>query len=1283
MSKEKYPQNTSVQESVKDSGNQELPSTKTDLSEKEFTCSSENEKIIPTRHYHSLPVVGLGGSAGALTALHAFFSNVPEKTGMAFVVVLHLSPDHESSLAAILQRSTLMPVIQVTGTVRLEADRIYVIPPAHHLRMTDGHVALSDLDQPRGRRVAVDLFFRTLADTHGPHSVAIVLSGGDSDGASGIKRIKEKGGLTIAQDPMEAEHNGMPRSAIETGMIDWVLVAGDIPKRLMEYTLAGSSIQLPSEKEPEPTDGQQDESVLKEILNFLHARTGRDFSYYKRATVLRRLARRMQVNNITELSSYLAFVRTHPGEIGALLQDLLISVTNFFRDRHAFEELNARIPDLFRDKKSKDQVRVWVTACATGEEAYSVAIMLSEYASTLELPPQIQVFATDIDEEAIHAARDGVYPETIAADVSEERLRRFFIRDHGHFRVKREIRERVLFAVHDLLKDSPFSRLDLICCRNLLIYLNRDAQGAVFEIFHFSLRPDGRLFLGSSESAEEARSLFTALDKAHRIYARRASHTHKIGLPALGGPIGPHHFHPKQDVTEGTSASVEALNLSRSASHLLKDDGRKTSWEGFHFKLIERFMPPSVVINAEHEIVHLSEHGGRFLKFFGGKASMNLLRVVHPMLRIELRTALFRATQSCAMVKLHGIPMEEEGARKVVDITVYPSSESDPEFLLVIFEEHLNAESDPRLSAEPASVVQHLEHENDHLKDYLRDTVEQYEASMEELKASNEELQAMNEELRAATEELETSREELQSINEELTTVNQELKSKVEEISHANSDLQNLMSSTHIATIFLDRDLRIKRYTPSAVELFNLIATDVGRPLSDLSHRLEYDSITDDAERVLTHLVTSERQVRAQKGRHFLARMLPYRTIEDHIAGVVLNLVDITEHKMAQEALLESRAELRSLGSQSAVGIAQCDRQGLFAYVNDRFCEMAGRSRDELIGQLSLEDVAQQQDGHHGLPLVHKICQTGKPVQSENHYIRPDGSEIWVINSVAPIFGESGATVGCTAICVDISDRKQAEDALTASRMALEQSLFEIEEAKKAVESASKTKDHFLAVLSHELRTPLTPVLIATHLLACEENLSDDGRESLETIERNVMLETCLIDDLLDITRISRGKMEIVQLPLDLHEAAHKALAICNPEIKAKNQQIEVNLNAKKSFVRGDFVRIQQVVWNLLKNASKFTNRGGKITLSTVNDREQVVLMVTDDGIGISAEALPTLFEAFRQADVSITRQFGGLGLGLAIAKAVVDAHGGKLTVKSEGKGKGASFILTMNTAPE
>jgi two-component system CheB/CheR fusion protein len=642
-------------------------------------------------------------------------------------------------------------------------------------------------------------------------------------------------------------------------------------------------------------------------------------------------------------------------------------VTNFFRDRNAFKSLERHIPDLFKDKTPAGTVRVWVPACATGEEAYSIAMLLLEYAQKLDVPPALQVFACDLDDGAIQAARSGHFPETIAADVSEERLRRFFVKDHNGYRVRREMREMVLFATHDLLKDAPFSRMDLVSCRNLMIYLNREAQERALDTFHFALKPDGLLFLGTSEAVDDGSRLFRVVDKKNRIFARQPGA--RVGIPLPTGPSALLRAIDAQNRIQNEPVVHGKRFVEDATTHFhgtFKSRLERASLADLHFRLVELFAPPSVLVNADHNVVHISEHAGDFLKFGGGEPSMNLLRIVQPSLRVELRTALFRATESKTTVESLGVPAEVDGQRCVVDLRVSPADEVAPGFLVVIFERRSvetqgqqTADGAPAPAA-PESVVRHLERELEHVKGRLRDVVEQSEASTEELKASNEELQAMNEELRSATEELETSREELQSINEELTTVNQEMKGKMDEIAHANSDLQNLMASTSIATVFLDRDLSITRYTPTAVDLFHLIPGDVGRPLAHLKHSLEYPELISDAEQVLRTLVPVEREVRANHD-WFLVRMQPYRTLEDHIAGAVPTFVDISDRRRATEALQRQLAELERFNSV-AVG-RETRMVELKQEVND-LCTRLGEALRYELDALGGDDNASGSEGN-------------------------------------------------------------------------------------------------------------------------------------------------------------------------------------------------------------------------------------------------------------------------------------------------------------------------------
>ena len=1237
------------------------------------------DEVIPNPGNSSQPIVGLGGSAGSLGALRSFFSKMAPDSGLAFVVVVHLSPDHESSMAALLQGFTSMSVVQVLDTVKVEPNCVYVIPPAKNLSLSDGELRLSELLAGRGRRVTVDLFFRTLADTHGTQATAIVLSGADGDGAIGLKRVKERGGLTIAQDPEESEYDGMPRTAIATGTVDWVLPVAEMPDRLLKYYRSEARLFLPPEELPERPQAKSSdaEAALRDTLSLLQVRTGHDFSEYKRATILRRIARRMQVNGVQELPDYLSFVRTHGVELEALLQDLLISVTNFFRDREAFQALEAELFRLFQGKKSGDQVRVWVVGCATGEEAYSIAMLLAEYAAKMEQFPSVQLFATDLDEVAIRAGREGLYPETIEADVPEERLKRFFSREHGQYLINRTLRESVLFASHNVLKDSPFSQIDLISCRNLLIYLNHQAQERVLDLFHFALKSDGLLFLGSSESIDNESPLFRILDKKHRLYTRIA--VNRQSLPMLTRPSS---LMRAVELGHRLQASMPQVPMAPQQIQ----QHRSVSLTELHFKLLEEFSPGSVLIDKDDNIVHLSERAERYLHLGGGEATLNLLRVVHPMLRIEVRAAIFRARQTQTPVTAGSIAVELLGERYSVDLHVRSAKELAPDFLLVIFEEHGIESAEKIVEAQPAEpLIRQLETELDHVKTHQRATVEEYESSLEELKASNEELQSINEELRSATEEVETSREELQSINEELSTVNQELKYKVEELGKANSDLQNLMASTDIATVFLDRQLRIQRYTPAAVGLFNLIPTDVGRPISDLSHRLEDYFIVNDAQRVLERLIPVERERRSRDGRWYIARFLPYRTPEDLISGVVLTFVDITERKKAEgeharlhAAVAGAQEHLRLIFENvREYAIFSVDRERRVISWNIGAERLLGLAESEILGS-PYDVIFTAEDRAAGVP-ANEVAQALAQGHASNErwYQRKDGARLWGSGVIMAIRGTAGEAVGLVKILRDETESRRASEALVKA-------LRETEAARAEAEAANSAKDRFLAVLSHELRTPLTPVQLAFPILELQPELTDSSKEALKMIRRNVEMEIVLIDDLLDINRIVHGKVEIELLAVDVHACVHRALELTALDFSKNDLKCSVTLTAERHHILGDAGRLRQVFCNLLQNAAKFAPKGSEISVYSRNlDGTGIAIDFTDHGIGIESEILPKIFTPFEQGSPDLARRYGGLGLGLAISRSLVQMHGGRITVTSDGLYQGATFTVELPVASD
>lgn len=839
--------------------------------------------------------VAIGASAGGLAALKRLLAVLPGDQGLAVVVVVHLSPDHESHLVDLLQPHARMPVVQISSTMALEPDHVYVIPPNANVSSVDTHLRLSALERDRRERAPIDHFFRTLAQTHDGHSIGIVLTGTGSDGTLGLKRIKERGGLTIAQDPTEAEYDGMPQAAIESGMVDLVLRLEEMPDAITSF----------AQTEPRMLDGEEEdqatqERLLQRLFTLVRSRTGRDFSRYKRSTLLRRMARRMQIHRLERLTDYLDVLRRNPGELETLSDEFLVTVTEFFRDPEIFGELErVVIPTLFEGKGPADSVRVWSVGCATGEEAYSVAILLLEHAATLEAPPSIQVFATDLHERSLRRARDGTYPETIETVVSESRVRRFFVPEHGGYRIRKEVRETIVFTPHDVLADAPFSRLDLITCRNLLIYLDRGVQRDVIDLFHYALHPGGYLLLGPSEGIERD-DTFTTEDKAASLFRKRSDPEGQQGRHLPTFPLTARSWQSGQD------ASPQ----------------RRLGFADVHGELLDRMGPPSLLISGDNSVLHFSQRAGEYLYHPAGALTGDAFRLVRESLRLEFRGAVHAARSTGRPSRSAPVTVSRNGETRTVVLDVRPSP--DPRHsgvLLVLFDEYPVEVMDARPTRTPdewseGSAVAELERELETMRRRVQSVIEDTESSNEEMRASNEELQSMNEELRSAMEELETSKEELQSVNEELITVNEENRHKVEELAQMSTDLQTLMSATEIATIFLDRELRILRFTPRVSALFNVRHSDRGRPLADLTHRFGVHDLVRDAATVLDRLVPVERELETDAGDCFLTRVHPYRTPDDRIEGVVITFVDITAHKEAERRVREVNARLEELVAQ-------------------------------------------------------------------------------------------------------------------------------------------------------------------------------------------------------------------------------------------------------------------------------------------------------------------------------------------------------------------------------
>jgi two-component system CheB/CheR fusion protein len=844
---------------------------------------SASEKISPKEgkqppERHVFPVVGIGASAGGLEPLESFFASIPEeKPAMAFVVIQHLSPKHKRIIGEILKKDTDMPIKEIRDGLKVEPNTVYFNPPDKEVGIHQRAFHLTDPAEARHARMPIDYFFRSLAQELEEKAVCIVLSGTGSDGTLGLEAVKGAGGMTMAQAEEQAKYPFMPRSAIDTGLVDYILPVEQMPEEIIRY------IRHPylDDREKEVPADKHYQIFLQKILMLVRANTKHDFTHYKQTTIRRRIGRRLAVHKIEDIADYFRYLQRNPAEIQTLFKDLVICVTSFFRDPEAFRALETKvIPDLIEHKSVDHPIRVWVPGCGTGEEALSLAILFDEAMERTGKHHNLQVFATDIDADAIDRARVGEYPESIAADIAPERLKRYFVRKDGLYRIKQEIREMVVYAPQNLISDPPFSRLDLISCRNVLIYLDTDLQKQILPLFHFTLNPNGYLFLGSSESIGGSADLFAAVDTKWKIYQRKGPVHHRLAeYPALTMAM----VEPRPRHKEETPREVNVRTLMERL-------------------VLEEYAPATILINNRYDVLYLQGQTGKFLGMPRGEPSFNLFNLIHEDLRPKMLTALHRAISDKKTLKLEAIPFRHPGdGIGYLNLIVRPlTAPGTANLFLVVFEELSGPAKSPpakgktKTAPEEEARMAVLEHELQATKEYLQTTVEELEASNEELKSTNEELQSTNEELQSTNEELETAKEELQSTNEELVTVNAELNNKVDELTEVNNDINNLLASTEIGTLFLDRELRIKRFTPAATRLFNLLAQDVGRSIKDITPKTEYEKLWKDAEEVLHSLQVKEMELKSLAGETYASRILPYRTRENVIDGVVITFIDIS-----------------------------------------------------------------------------------------------------------------------------------------------------------------------------------------------------------------------------------------------------------------------------------------------------------------------------------------------------------------------------------------------------
>jgi two-component system CheB/CheR fusion protein len=1194
----------------------------------------------------SFPIVGLGASAGGLEALECFFEHVPEDCGQAFVVVQHLSPDFKSVMDQLLSRKTTLSVARVEDGMEVRPGVIYLIPPKKEMIISDGHLLLSDKDPKQSLSLPIDTFFRSLAQDAGERAIAVILSGTGSDGSRGIRDIHEAGGLVIVQRLDSAKFDGMPKSALDTGVVDLELPCEDMHAAIARYAERGLLTA--------PGDGGKHEAGgVDHIVALLNREYGIDFSQYKPTTLHRRIERRVAINQASSLEAYARTLSDDRRELHHLYKDLLIGVTRFFRDAEAFKSLKQRLSrDLIDHLNDRDELRVWVAGCATGEEAYSLAILIHEALDRVKRRIEVKIFATDVHAASLEAASAGVFNEASLEGMDPAYLERYFTRHEDGRRVISDLRQMIVFAPHNLLKDAPFTKMDLITCRNLLIYLEPHAQKKVLTLFHFALKPRGLLMLGQSESPGELAEEFETVDLHAKIFQKsrdvRLPHDVRlIGAPAL--PLRPSGRGDRPSEPERWLAAARE-------------------------QLLDEFAPPSLLIDQDGTLVHAFAGGGKYLAHADGRSSLCVLDLVPSDLKVVLHGALQRASMEGKRVDYVGVPFRTDEGPVELRVTVTPlelDPRTPPRFLVAFESRAPRAPlaTDSRqvdMGDESRDRIHQLEVDLSYARENLQ-------ATLEEMEASNEELQSTNEELVASNEELQSTNEELQSVNEELYTVNSEYQRKIVELTELNADIDNLLLHTDVGVIFLDRELRIRKFTPQVAKTFHLTPADVGRHLESFAHTLDDPALLDDVGRVRDDQQSLQREVRDRKGVPYLLRIVPYRKATGQVDGVVVSLVDVSMLKAAE-------AQLRRLSrvfQDGADPITIEDLHGVIVDANDEAAATYGYDREELIGRhgslLMPEELRLE-----GRLLRERCLHHEKLRNIDTVRVTKDGRRIPVLLTLSLLTDEHRRPAGIATIAKDVTLLKQAESA-----------------ARDAV----RRRDEFLALLSHELRNPLSAVLSAARLI--NRSLDDPAElaSAAESIDRQGWHMARLLDDLLDVSRVTSGKIHLRKEVLDLRQVIADTSAAMRELFDDKLQEFTAILPPKPVVVEGDSARLHQIVENILSNASKYTPDGGRIELSLElesafasgasdgdgqagGDRpappNQAVLRIRDNGAGIDGELLPAVFDMFTQSERTLARSSGGMGVGLTLVRNLIDLHGGTITAHSDGPLHGSEFVVRL-----
>ena len=1181
-------------------------------------------------------VVGIGASAGGLEPLTRFFDRLPIDTGMAFVVVQHLSPDFKSLMDELLARHTRLPIHLVENGMPVEADHIYLIPSRTEMIISGGRLLLTESERQQELTLPIDVFFRSLAQDCGPRAVAIVLSGGGSDGSRGVRDVHAAGGLVLVQALETAQFDGMPRAARDAGVAERLLAPEDMPQALLDHAARAGA--------PAPAAGTAGETRgIEAVYRMLEDEFGIDFTHYKPSTVTRRIERRLALARSQDIDEYLQRLRSERAELDALYHDLLIGVTRFFRDEPAFDMLEQRVlPELLEREPRDVPLRIWVAGCATGEEAYSVAIVAHDVMTRLGQRP-LKIFATDVHRGSLECAARGLYEEDVVASVSPERLARYFVRAGRQYQVVPELRQTIVFAAHNVIKDAPFTRVDLVTCRNMLIYLQPAVQQKVLSLFHFALNRGGALLLGPSESPGPLVRGFETVDRHWQLYRKRSD----VRTP-VDTRLQPLAAEPRV----GVIAALAPPAGRHAIGQLL----------GTYDALLDEHMPPSLLLTDRGELVQSFGGASRFLRLRDGRQGLDVLDLADSELKMILVGGLKRALIEPGAVVFKGVRLDGgDQAHRVAIRRVQGRGGGTPHLLVSFEPSGTGARPAPPSASTEIDLDQVSRQQLGALEAELTYTKQTLQATIEEREASNEELQASYEELQASNEELQSTNEELQSVNEELYTVNAEYQRKIAELTELTNDMDNLLSSTDVGTIFLDAQLRIRKFTPQIAETFNLVAHDLGRPIDAFAHTLDHPELVGDLGRVLRTGQPIERELRDVRGKVFFLRILPYR-VQGTVDGVVLTLIDVSGLRAAEDALFHERYLLNSLLETVPDAIYFKDARGRFIRANHAMAPRLGLADpSEAVGKTAFD----LPDAHFALALQREddnVLRTGEP----QHYrlerrLDADGGEGWDLVTRLPLRDRDGGIVGIIVIFRDVTGQQHAEE---------------------KIREAVRRRDQFLAMLSHELRNPLGAMVTAMAILKADSHPGPERGRFLEVLDRQAHQMTRLLDDLLEASRVTQNKIELRRRIVDLASVARDAADAIRFQMEMAGLRFTARIEPGPLCVDGDPSRLQQIHANLLSNAMKFTPRGGEVGLEVERAGDEAVIRVRDTGVGIPADMLDSVFDLFVQSSRTLDRAGGGLGLGLTLVRSLVTMQGGSVAAHSPGEGRGAEFVVRLPLAP-